>query len=210
VFFRYLRDREHPHLSSYLFEEDDPLLFAMAIHHLDLFRHVLGQEIVRVEGHAFRPAWSRYQRPSGMQLWMETDRGVVISYAATLSSRNGHLPQESWQVEGELGTLSNESAYGEPPLWLSRRGAPSMEDLTADVAVRDQAGQYALADRAILDNMRRAILAGEPLIAPARENLGTLAVLEAARQCYREQAAVSPQELLRGAQPAGIGSGGCG
>ncbi len=200
VFFRYLRDRELPHLPKYLFEEPDPLLYAMAIHHFDLFRYILCHEIVRVEGRAFRPPWSRYKQPSGMQLWMETDGGVVISYIATLSSRNGHLPQESLQVEGELGTLFNESEYSEPPLWLSQRGASSMVDLTANVIVRNRTGQYALADVAILRNFHAAITKGEPLIAPAWDNLGTLAVLEAARKCYHDQQTVNPQELLASAR----------
>lgn len=196
IFFRYLRDREHPHLPEYLFEESDPLLFAMAIHHFDLFRYILGQEIVHVEGRAFRPTWSRYKQSSGMQLWMETAGGVVISYVATISSRNGHLPLESLQVEGERGTLSNESDYSEPPLWLSQRGAGTMVDLTAGVTVRDRAGQYVLADIAILRNFHEAITEGAPLISPAGENLETLAVVEAARKCYRQQRAVNPQQLL--------------
>jgi len=196
IFFRYLRDRELPHLPLYLFEEQDPLLYAMAIHHIDLFRYILSQEIIRVEGRAFRPLWSRYREASGLQLWMETDGGVVISYAGTLSSRNGHLPQESLQVEGELGTLCNESEYSEPPLWHSKRGASSMIDLTADVIERDCKSQYALADMAILRNFHAAITEGEPLIASALDNLGTLAVLEAARKSYREQKTVNSKEVL--------------
>lgn len=204
IFFRYLRDREAPTLPAYLFEEDDPLLYAMSIHHFDLFRYVLGQEIVRVEGHAFRPAWSRYQKPSSMQLWMETDRGVMISYVATFSSRNAHLAQESLQVEGELGTLANESAFSEPPLWLSLRGAQHMVDLTEHVTVRDQKGQYEQADTAVLRNFVRAVRGEEALVSPARENLGTLAVIEAARLCYRQRKPVDPRQLLTGgrAQPA--------
>ena len=200
IFFRYLRDRELPHLPLYLFEERDPLLYAMAIHHFDLFRYILSHEVIRVEGRAFRPLWSRYREASGSQLWMETDGGVVISYVATLSSRNGHLPQESLQVEGELGTLFNESEYSEPPLWLSQRGASSMIDLTADVMERGPTSQYTLADVAILRNFHAAITEEEPLIAPASDNLGTLAVLEAARKCYREQKTVDPKELLSGAR----------
>lgn len=200
IFFRYLRDRESAHLPDYLFEESDPLLYAMGIHHFDLFRYILQQEIISMEGHAFRPQWSRYQHPSGMQLWMETDGGVIISYVATFSSRNAHLPLESLQVEGELGTLSNESEYSEPPLWLSRREAQSMVDLTADVEVRTRIGQYDLADRAILHNFHGAIVRGEVLISPARENLGTLAVIEAARLCYREQRPINPQAVLAAAR----------
>ena len=183
VFFRYVRDREKPHLPDYLFEERDPILWAMGIHHLDLFRYVLGQEIVKVEGRAARPGWSRYAVPSINQLWMETDRGVVISYVATFSSRNAHLPQESLQVEGEFGTIYNDSDYFEPPLWLSLRDAEQPLDLTADVTEpeREYQAQYDIADLAVLQNFRAAVTEGASLVASARDNLGTLAALDAAR-----------------------------
>jgi predicted dehydrogenase len=185
VFFRYLRDRELPHLPDYLFEEEHPILYAMAIHHFDLFRYALGQDFVSVHGHATTPAWSRYRHASVIQLWMEMDRGAVVSYTATFSSRNAHLPLESLQIEGELGTLHNESAYAEPPLLLSKRGDDEPIDLTAEVTVRDQKSQYELGDVAILENFRQAVVNGEPLAADARDNLGTLAVIDAARDCLR-------------------------
>src|SRR5262245_23874633 len=93
VFFRYLRDRELPHLPDYLFDEADPLLFAMAIHHFDLLRFALDDEIAVVDVHSARPAWSRYSDASVLHAWLETEGGVVMSYTATFSSRNAHLPQ---------------------------------------------------------------------------------------------------------------------
>jgi predicted dehydrogenase len=191
VFFRYLRNRELPHLPDYLFEEEDPILFAMSIHHFDLIRYALGQDFVRVQGHATTPAWSRYRHASVLQLWMEMDGGAVVSYAATFSSRNAHLPLESIQVEGERGTLHNESQYSEPPLLLSRPGDPEPVDLTAEVTVRDQQAQYELGDVAILWNFRAALLEGEPLVAGARDNLGTLAVIDAARESLRSGESVA-------------------
>ena len=196
VFFRYLRDRELPHLPDYLFEEEDPILFAMSIHHFDLFRYTLGQDYVRVHGHATTPSWSRYSHASLLQLWMEMSGGAVVSYAATFSSRNAHLPLESLQVEGELGTLHNESQYSEPPLLLSRRGDDEPVDLTADVPERDQQAQYELGDVAILRNFRAAVLDGEPLVASGRDNLGTLAAIDAARECLRTGEPVSVQPRL--------------
>ncbi len=184
IVFRYLRDREHPHLPEYLFYEPDPILWAMGVHHLDLFRYVLGEEIVRVEGRAVRPGWSRYRVPSINDLWLETEGGVVISYTASFSSRNAHIPQESLQVEGELGTIYNDSDYFEPPLWLSLRGEKDDPiDLTAGVtpAKREYQAQYDVADVAILQNFRAAVMQGTPLIASARDNLGTLAAIDAAR-----------------------------
>jgi UDP-N-acetylglucosamine 3-dehydrogenase len=194
VFFRYLRDRELPHLPDYLFEEEDPILYAMSIHHFDLFRYALGQDFVSVQGHATTPAWSRYKHASVIQLWMEMERGAVVSYTATFSSRNAHLPLESLQIEGEKGTLYNESAYAEPPLLLSRRGDDEPVDLTAEVTARDQQSQYELGDVAILQNFRDAVVNGAPLVADARDNLGTLAVIDAARDCIRSGEAVAIPE----------------
>jgi predicted dehydrogenase len=184
IAFRYLRDREQPHLPDYLFDEPDPILWAMGIHHLDLFRYVLGEDVVRVEGRAARPAWSRYRVPSINDLWMETESGVVISYVASFSSRNAHIPQESLQVEGELGTIYNDSDYFEPPLWLSLRGQDGAAvDLTGDVpdAERAYQAQYDIADTAILQNFRAAVIETAPLISSGRDNLGTLATIDAAR-----------------------------
>lgn len=190
VFFRYLRDRELPHLPEYLFDEPDPLLYALTVHHVDLYRYVLGQEIARVEGRAFHPPWSRYADPSVVQLWLETDGGVAISYTGTISSRNNHVfPWENLIVEGELGTIFNDTDTFDPPLLLSRRGEDTL-DLTAGVTIRDPQEQYVLADVAILENFRAAIERGEALISPARENLGTVAALDAIRTCLRERRAV--------------------
>jgi predicted dehydrogenase len=200
VFFRYLRDRELPHLPDYLFAESDPLLYAMAIHHFDLFRYVLAQEIALVHVHAFHPPWSRYEDPSVLHAWMLTDGGVGIAYTATFSSRNAHLPLESLQVEGDLGTLHNESAYFEPPLLLSRRGDPAPVDLTADETIRDSDGQYVLADRELLANFRDAVQGRAQLVAEGAENLGTLATIEAAATSWREKSEVDPRALLAAAR----------
>ncbi len=79
------------------------------------------------------------------------------------------------------GTLYNDSQYFEPPLWLSLRGSDGPVDLTAGVTARDEQGQYEIADVAILENFRAAVQDGAPLIASARDNLGTLAAIDAAR-----------------------------
>jgi predicted dehydrogenase len=196
IFFRYLRDRELPHLPEYLFDEPDPMLYALTVHHLDLYRYVLGQEFVRVEGRSFRPPWSRYRHPSLVQLWLETDGGVVVSYSGTISSRNGgHFRWENLLVEGELGSLYNDTDTLDPPLLLSRRGDPEPIELTADVTVRDRDGQYDLADLEILRNFRAAVLEGAELISPARENLGTVAAIEAVKRSLRERRSVEVQPV---------------
>lgn len=199
IFFRYVRDRELAHLPSYVYEERDPILTAVTIHHIDLFRYVLGHEIAAVEARGHHPRWSGYRDPSVLALWLETVGGAAISYAATFSSRNGHLPIESVQVEGELGTLHNESRHSEPPLILSRRTDPEPVDLTADVVVRDERGQFDLADQAVLENLHGALTRGETLLSSARDNLGTLAAYDAARVALREGGRVDVREHLAAA-----------
>ena len=46
---------------------------------------------------------------------------------------------------------------------------------------REYQAQYDMADVAILQNFRAAVIQGTPLIASARDNLGTLTAIEAAR-----------------------------
>jgi predicted dehydrogenase len=159
----------------------------MGIHHLDLFRHVLGQEILHVEGRAARPRWSRYRVPSINDLVLETDSGVLVSYVASFSSRNAHIPQESLQVEGELGTVYNDSDYFEPPLLLSLRDGGDPIDLTADVSEADRGyqEQYDIADTAILEDFRTAVLTGSEPIASGRDNLGTLELMAACRDALK-------------------------
>lgn len=187
IVFRYLRDREKPHLPEYLFNEPDPVLWAMGIHHFDLFRYALQDEIVEASGTAATPAWSRYRQPSIVDLALRTSRGVLISYVASFSSRNAHLPQESLQIEGERGTLSNESQYFEPPLLLSLRDSETPIDLTVDMHLRSERDQYEIADAAILHNFVRAIKDPEvQLVADARDNIGTLRAIILARDALTE------------------------
>lgn len=196
VFFRYVRDREGLHLPEYLFTEPLPLVYAMGVHHIDLFRYMLDDEIVRVEGRAFRPSWSRYATPSGVHLWFETARGVNISYGGTFSSRNAHLALESLVVEGSEGSLSNDSSYSEPPLLWSRRGDTAPTDLTSTATPRDVAGQYAVADTAILENFLAAREGNAELVASGEDNLMTLAVVDAVRIACETGRAVDPRDLL--------------
>ncbi len=188
VMFRYIRDREKPHLPEYLFHEPDPILWAMSIHHFDLFRYVLGEEIVEVSGIGTRPSWSRYTSDSILDLTLRTTSGVPISYVASFSSRNSHLPQESLQIEGEHGTIYNDSQYFEPPLYFSSRDTPEPIDLTITAQDRTEQGQYELADRAILDNFLAALTdASVPLIASGRDNLGTLRAIELAQHALNRK-----------------------
>jgi len=182
LFFRYVRNRENPNYPAYLFQEQYPLLYAMGSHHLDLFRHVLADEVVEVQGQAFRPPWSLYTPVTSHNLSMRTAGGVFITYTATFSSLNGRLPQESLVIEGEKGTLVNDSDWSEPPLLFYPKGAKEPVDLTADIVDPGTRGQYDAADEVILADFAQAVLAGRASDCPAADSFRSLELVEACRR----------------------------
>ncbi|MCH7564846.1 MAG: Gfo/Idh/MocA family oxidoreductase [Gemmatimonadetes bacterium] len=201
IFFRYVRDRERPHLPDYLFEEPYPLLYAMSIHHFDLFRYALGENIESVEGRAFIPPWSRYRSPPFVHLWMRTGGGTVISYAGTFSSKNRHVPQESLVVDGSEGCLTNESQWCDPPLLFSSPDTDEPEDLTAG-ASRDVRDQYNQADDEYLRDFVEAIREGRPPLCPPADNIWTLATVDAAVRACESGSAVNVADVVAEAEDA--------
>ena len=182
IFFQYIRNRENPKLPDYLFQEKSPLLYAVGIHHIDLFQYILQDTICSVQGSSFKPSWSRYQDDSGVNLTMTTERGCTIIYTGTFSSQNTILPNESWILEGEKGTLLSESRSCEPPLWFIDKDSQDKIDLTAEITERTEPEQFNLADQTILRNFYDTIAGNEDALCSVSDAVQTLGVLEAVVQ----------------------------
>ena len=181
IFFRYVRDREKPYYPDYILKEPHPLLYAMGIHHLDLFRYLLHDEIMSISGHSFKPPWSLYSSDTGVNLYMETEGGIPIVYTGSISSQNSGIRQELLLIEGENGSLVNESEWLEPPLMYYKKSGGQPEDLTAHLRQRSISEQYDSADRYILDRFFKSIVDGEAEICPARSGLNSVCAVEAGR-----------------------------
>lgn len=196
IFFRYVRDRENPGYPPYIFEEEFPLLYAMGIHHLDLFRYILQDEYVSVSGHSFKPPWSLYRSDTGLNLFLRTVKDIAVVYSGTISSQNRVIPQESLVVEGEKGSLVNESQWLEPPLWFCPKGQQVKVDLTQGVVDGSVAGQYDIADQYLLENFYKAIRGQEKPVCSGRDSLHSLAALEAGRRSCEQKREVFLDEIL--------------
>lgn len=181
IFFRYTRDRENPKYPAYIFAEKYPLLYAMGIHHLDLFRYILQDEYKSVSAYSFKPPWSLYKSDTGLSIFLLTQKGVAITYSGTISSKNSFLPHESLLIEGEKGSLLNESQWSEPPLWFLANGKKERVDLTSEIKELTVNEQYNKADKVILENFSKAILQQESPYCSCRDALRSVAVLEASR-----------------------------
>ena len=155
-----------------------PLLVDMAIHHFDLLRLVLGGEAQEVFCRVWNPSGSGFDGPPAGAAIIEFDRGVVVSYRGSWISRGPTTPWAGeWRMELEGGEIA----------WTSR--GPVGDDSADRVEVRplgEAAREIELPrlshiDRAgTLVEFAAAVEAGREPECSGRENLGSVALMEAA------------------------------
>lgn len=93
-----------------------PLLFDMAIHHMDLIRLVSGAEPVSVFVQQTDPAWSKYIEEASATMIVTLDNGVIVSYRGSwVSSDEPTFWAGDWRMECEQGLIR----------WTSRQGGPA-------------------------------------------------------------------------------------
>lgn len=84
----------------------DPFLLDFAIHHFDMMRYTLGDEVVRVIAQSFRPPWSWLEGNPAAAAIVAMRNGAVVDYGGTMVSLGLETPQEGLvTVIGEKGTL---------------------------------------------------------------------------------------------------------
>jgi predicted dehydrogenase len=150
----------------------------MAIHHFDLLRLVHGGEAHEVFCRVWNPSWSGFDGPPAGAAIIEFDRGVVVSYRGSWISRGPTTPWAGeWRMELEGGEIA----------WTSRGDlggddADRVEIRPLGEAVREiKLPHVAHIDRAgALVEFAAAIEDGREPECSGRENLGSLALMEAA------------------------------
>jgi predicted dehydrogenase len=164
------------------------ILWGMGVHHLDALRYVLGQEITIVAAQSFTPPWSNLPEGASMQALLAFSSGARGLYSATYEA-SGHeffeRGQEFYQrYVGERATLHVYHRW----LVLCERGKwPRL--------VR-RGPRDATEESLLLRQLERALVEGEEPESSGRDNLQTVAVMEACVRSAREQRWINPQELL--------------
>jgi predicted dehydrogenase len=165
------------------------VLWGVSVHHLDALRYVLGTEVTNVVADSFTSPWGRLPRGASLQLMLSMANETRICYSATYES-TGHTLFEGGQefyarFIGERATLHVFHRWlilwenGKLPR-LVRRGPRKKTE-----------------ERILLDHFERALLHGEATEVSGRDNLQTVAVLEACVRSAVEGRSINPQELLR-------------
>jgi predicted dehydrogenase len=164
------------------------VLWGMSVHHLDAIRYVLGSKVTSVSAETFTQPWGRLPRGASLQLMLSTENDTRVSYSATYES-TGHTLFEGGQefyarFIGERGTLHVFQRWlifwenGKLPR-LVRRGPRKKTE-----------------ERVLLDQLESALIHGEQPEVSGRDNLETVAILEACVRSATEERRVNPQELL--------------
>ena len=178
IFFRYIRNRENSSYPSYIFKEKFPALYAMGIHHLDLFRYILNDEISKVSGSFFKPKWSLYSSSTGFNLHLVTRKNTFINYTSTFSSLSNITNQESLIINGSKGSLINESNWSEPPLFFQKKNSSNKQNLTSHIKKTSINAQYNISDKMILENFYEVVLKKKKAICSFQDAFQTIKLLE--------------------------------
>lgn len=164
------------------------VLWGMGVHHLDVLRYVLGKDVTRVTAESFTASRSQLTDGASLHVTLSLEGGTRAFYSATYES-SGHEFFEKGQefyarFTGELATLHLFHRWlvlcqtGKLPR-LVRRGP-----------------REATEEQTLLRQLERALLHNEAAEVSGRDNLKTMAVLEACVRSATEQRSINPEELL--------------
>jgi predicted dehydrogenase len=165
-------------------------LWGAGIHHLDALRYILKKDVTRVLAEAFTLPWGELPKGGSMQIMLSFEDETRALYSATYES-TGHEFFEGGQefyirFVGERGTLHVFQRW----LMLCETGK-----LPRPV----RRGQRKITEeRILLEQLKSALVDGEEPDSSGRDNLQTMAVVEATLRSAAERTWVNPQELLNG------------
>ncbi len=164
------------------------VLWGMAIHHLDTLRHMLGSEVTNVTAESFTCADGNIPPGRSLRALLTFANGTRGVYSATYES-SGHQFFERGQefyarFVGNRATLHIFQRWlilcenGKLPRWV-RRGP-----------------RHVTEEQVLLRQLEAALLEGKEADVSGRDNLKTMAVVEACVRSTAEQRWIDPQLLL--------------
>lgn len=163
-------------------ELPSPLLAGMAIHAFDQARNLLGLEPTRVIAHEVRPPHSRFTGADVATCTFDFEGGVRFTYRGSWAATGHETPWSGrWRIDGTEGCARWED--GSPPVVERLTAQPehvpqfAREELDVDPAPND----HPAAVPALLEGLA----AGDALPTEARDNIRSLAMVEAAIESCR-------------------------
>jgi predicted dehydrogenase len=178
-----------PHeMSLSLSSVQHSMLWGAGVHHLDALRYLLGKNVTRVMAESFTLPWGRLPPGASIRVMLSMEDETRVSYSATYES-SGHEFFERGQefyirFVGERATLH---VFQRWLILCERHKLPRLVRRGARTVTEEQV---------LLGQFERFLLAGEKPNSTGRDNLQTMAVVEACVRSSNEQKWINPQELL--------------
>jgi predicted dehydrogenase len=164
------------------------VLWGMGVHHLDALRYILGENVTRVTAESFTLPWGQPPPGASIRVMLLMEEGARVIYSATYES-SGHEFFEDGQ-EFYLRFVGERATLHVFQRWLilcERNRLPRL--------VR-RGGRPVTEEQVLLGQFERWLLAGETPDSSGRDNLQTMAVVEACVRSANEQRWINPQELF--------------
>lgn len=84
-----------------------PLIADMAIHHVDLLRHLTGQDARVVAALSGRPRWTQYRGEPDLSAVLALEDKASVTYSGTWAARGHATPWDgNWLFRGENGSIA--------------------------------------------------------------------------------------------------------
>ncbi|MEM8873026.1 MAG: Gfo/Idh/MocA family oxidoreductase [Planctomycetota bacterium] len=192
----------HGHLDFFIpgdftgsFRETMPhvLLMDMAVHHIDLIRHVTGHNVSRVYAETFNPSWSWYQGEAALAMILHLDDGTRFTYHGDWAAK-GYV--SSWDGEWRLQCADGCIRFGrktDEHTLLERSDLWHSGETTKSIAPDDAPDSQAAA----LAHFVNAIAQGTLSLTNGHDNLQTFATVIAARRSAETGVAIDVADVLR-------------
>jgi predicted dehydrogenase len=168
---------------------DYPQLDEIAVHHFDSFRYLFDRKPVSITARAFNPPGSLYRNGAATEALIEMEGGLPILYFGILTS---HRYEYSLWVEGEKGSLWTDRKR----VWWRKKGWRFFLPVRlAPVPKGDELPYPRAGTTSLLNQLRDAILHHKEPETSGRDNLWTLAMVEAGLRSIEESRKVSMAEV---------------
>ena len=187
-----------PHFGGFRDEMAHPLLLDMAIHQLDSARFLLRQDPVSVYCQEFNPAWSWYDGDAGCIAIFEMADGARYVFTGSWCSPGLETSWNgSWRASAEFGAAR---WSGDDAPEVERTG-PAAAEPSVDAAAAPPGGGWPSGD-GIAGSLRQFVAAlrtGAVPMGEVRDNVMSLAMVEAAIQSHARRRPVALPDVLSAA-----------
>lgn len=176
---RWERELQHPQLQE------------IAIHHFDSMRAWFGTEATAITARTWNPSYSAFPRGACSDALVEMG-DVRVQYLGTMTS---HRFSFSLSIEGEKGRIWSERKR---VFWRPAGSRFFRPVRVVDTPPGDEASYPKGGTTSLLNALRDAIRDGTTAETSGADNVGTVAMVEAAEISVREGRTVALREVLEG------------